>query len=136
METPVSTSILSEDSERVLLRWSEAPNAPSSEEFVHLIEARPSEAVIRSARKVLEKVRVYLVGRQYRGAGVVHSCRREGNSFILTIVITDNSSTEHRSDLDPGIFSVDDFLTEEQEALILKDLESGPSNTIFDRRNS
>jgi hypothetical protein len=93
---------------------------------VYLLEAHSCGAVIRSAREVLEKTQVYLVADEYRVIGVVRSCRKEGNCFILKIVITENSSIEHPSERDPGIFAIDDFLTEEQEAAILRDLEDTP----------
>ena len=54
---------------------------------------------------------------------MVSSCRQEDRSFILTIQIDDSSLFRHNSDLDPGIFAVEDFLTEQQEAEILKDWE-------------
>lgn len=129
------TSIPPESFEQVLLRWSEPPNCASREELVHVLEVHSCGAVIRSTREVVEKTQVYLIADAYTGIGVVHSCRKEGNCFILKIVITENSSTEPSSERDPGIFAVEDFLTEEQEAAILRDLEDTPYNATFGRGN-
>lgn len=128
---PEGTSISSEDSGQAVLRWSEAPNCSSREEFVELIEARRFEAIIRSNRKVRVNTLVYLTGKHYASTGIVRSCRKDGHSFLLKIG-TDEDITVRFSDLDPGVLTIDDFLTEEQEAQILKDLEEENSrNTVF-----
>jgi len=71
--------------------------------------------------------KVYLIQEENTRIGIVQSCRQQGNSFILTITISNNPVMEAGSQVDPGIFAVDDFVTEEQEAEILRDLEEqGP----------
>lgn len=123
--------------EEVLLRWSETPESPSVEELVELLQTRVREAVIRSTRKVREATRVYLIGKHYMGNGVVRSCRPEGNAFILNIVINEKVMVHYASELDPGVLTVEDFLTEEQEAQILQDLEKDtPRNAISPRTKS
>ena len=72
---------------------------------------------IDESRLYIEKIR-----QQYTGNGIVHSCRKDDKSFILTIQIDEDSLFRHRSELDPGIFAVEDFLTEQQEAEILTGL--------------
>ena len=121
---PVVSSVSHGDPERVLLRWSEAPNLPSREELVQIIWAQPEEALIRSASKLLENTQVYLITKCRTDDGVVRSCREEGSSFIVRIAIAANLTNNYGYDLDPGIFAVEDFLTEEQEAKILEDLEN------------
>ncbi len=118
-----STGISPKGAGQVLLRWSDNPKAPSQEEPVELIKADGSEPVLRSARAITEMTKVYLIQEENTRIGIVHSCRQQGNSYILTIRINDSPVLEAGSEVDPGILAVDDFLTEEQEAEILRDLE-------------
>ena len=108
---------------QVLLLWTDTQDFASRREFGHLLETHRNEAVIRSANKIGENAQVYLMGKQYTGNGIVSSCHQEDSSFILTIQIDDTSLIRHNSELDPGIFAVEDFLTEQQEAEILRDWE-------------
>lgn len=118
----VSTGIFFSGAGQVLLRWSEAPKAPSHEEPVELIKAHRSEPVLRSAWAITEMTKVYLIQEENTRIGIVRSCRQQGNSFILTIGINENPVLEAGSEVDPGIFAADDFVTEEQEAEILREL--------------
>ena len=123
----VSTSISFRGASQVLLRWRESPKATSHEELVDLMKAHPSRPVLRSACAIAEMTKVYLIQEENTRIGIVQSCRQQGNSFILTITISNNPVMEAGSQVDPGIFAVDDFVTEEQEAEILRDLEEqGP----------
>jgi hypothetical protein len=115
---------------QVLLLWTDTRDFASRKEFVDLLETHRDEAVIRSASTIRENTQVYLMGKQYTGNGIVSSCRQDDSSFILTIQIDDNSLFRHSSELDPGIFAVEDFLTEQQEAEILRDWE-----TTYDLRD-
>jgi len=99
---------------QVLLRWSDSPNAPQQEEFAQLLEAHLSEAVLRSALKICEKTKVYLKTNLYAGGGIVRSCRPDGSYFVLRISMDSKS--------DPGVLTVDQFLTEEDERRILEEL--------------
>jgi hypothetical protein len=110
-------------SEQVLLRWSDAANSRSHAEFVHVIQAHLTEAVIRCNLKVRGNTPVYLVGKHYTVNGIVRSCRKAGSSYIVRIAIDENLKLRDGSEADPGVFVVEDFLTEEQEAKILKDFE-------------
>jgi hypothetical protein len=109
--------------DQALLCWSEAPNSPSREEFVQVLETHLSEAVIKSSRKVDEKTKVTLIGKDYTGIGIVKSCRSEGKKFIITIRIDEpGPRTGTAPKPDPGVLIVDDFVSEEEEAKILGDL--------------
>jgi hypothetical protein len=107
----------------MLLLWSEEANSISRKEPVDVLETRLEEVVIRSARRVRESTQVYLMGKQYTGNGIVRSCRNNDNSFILTVQINEDSLFARNSELDPGVFAVEDFLTEQQEAEILRHWE-------------
>jgi hypothetical protein len=118
-----ATTAASECSGQMLLLWSEEANSISRKEPVEVLETRLEEVVIRSARRVRESTQVYLMGKQYTGNGIVRSCRNNDNSFILTVQINEDSLFARNSELDPGIFAVEDFLTEQQEAEILRHWE-------------
>jgi hypothetical protein len=117
-----ATTAVPECSGQVLLLWCDEANSASLKQLMDLLEIRHEEVVIRSTRKIRESTQVYLMGKQYMGNGIVHSCRKDDNSFILTIQIDEDSPYRHNSELDPGIFAVEDFLTEQQEAELLKGL--------------
>ena len=129
MSVPAPIQI--EGSEKVLLRWSEAANSTLREEFVELIHSHPAEALIRCSPKLKKDTQVYLVADRCKMSGVVASCRKEGNSFIVAIVINENLTPPHGSEQDPGILMVDDFLTEEEEAKILKEIEEDSAQHEF-----
>jgi hypothetical protein len=118
-----ATSIALEHSSQVLLLWTDVRDFASQREFVDLLDTHCDEAVIRSARKVRENTQVYLMGKQYTRNGIVRSCQQDANSFILAIQIDEDFLFQHNSERDPGIFAVEDFLTEQQEAEILRDSE-------------
>jgi hypothetical protein len=113
-----------EESGQALMCWFEAPDSPSREEFVQVLESHLSEALIKSALQVNEKTKVTLIGRDYTGIGIVKSCRKDGESFILQVAMVGESmKTATPSKPDPGALVVDDFITEEQETKILEGLE-------------
>ena len=96
-----------------------------------MIRARVSEAVIRCTVQVRKDTPVNLIGKRYTANGVVLSCRRDGNSFILRIHIDENLTLRYGEEVDPGVLTVEGFLTEEEEAKILKELEEDtPSKAI------
>ncbi len=112
-----------DDSNQVLLCWSDPPDSPSREQVVQLIEADTSEALIRSTLKVQEKTKVRLIGEKYTGNGIVRSCKKVQSGFMLTIWIAGAANSSCASERDPGVLAVEDFLTEEQEAEILGEVE-------------
>jgi hypothetical protein len=120
----VEGNVLRRGPDQALLCWSEAPHSPAREEFVQVLESHLAEAVIKSSLEVSEQTKVTLIGKDYTGIGTVKSCRRDGKSFILTISIGDAEMLEPmREDRDPGVLTVDSFVTEEEEAKILQDLD-------------
>jgi hypothetical protein len=109
---------------QALLCWSDAPNSPVREEFVQILQAQATETVIRCSLKVAEETKVTLIGKDYTGIGIVKSCRRDGETFILNIGLTEDSMlAELPLTADPGALVVDDFITEEQETKILEGLK-------------
>ncbi|MBV8808383.1 MAG: hypothetical protein JO033_06875 [Acidobacteriaceae bacterium] len=94
---------------------------------MELLEEHRSEPMVRSALAITELTRVYLIEREYVRTGIVRSCQPEEGSFILTIDISDVSVIEASSERDPGVFAVEDFITEEQEAAILREIEENPA---------
>ncbi len=125
MSPGVSTSCIS-GPDQVLLRWSDSPDTPSREQFVQMIESHSAEAVIRSSSKVGEKTKVHLIGRFYTANGIVRSCMEDGSQFIVTILMLNNAlspETENRPAREPGLLSVESWLTEEAENRILDELD-------------
>jgi hypothetical protein len=113
--------------DQALLCWSEAPNSPSREEFVQVLETHLSEAVIKSTLKVNEKTKVTLIGKDYTGIGIVKSCREDGKNFIVTIGIGGEwTRPAPAGEPDPSVMVIDEFITEDQEAQILHDLSNSP----------
>ena len=109
--------------DQLLLRWSEDPASPLREQQVEMVRLHVTESVIRSALRISENTKVYIIGKDYTGSGIVRSCRQEGGHFLLTISVdSERSGPELLPERDPGLFAVDDFLTEEEEAKILENL--------------
>ncbi len=124
VQMPFNRSTSFRQSNRARLCWSDPPNSPVQEEFVSILESHPMEALISSTLRVSEETKVTLIGKDYTGIGIVKSCRRDGENFILSIGLTAKSAqTTLPPGADPGALVVDDFLTEEQETKILESLE-------------
>jgi hypothetical protein len=114
-----------ENADQLFLRWSDDPTLPMREQRVEMVGLYSSESVIRSALRINEKTKVLLIGNHYTRNGIVRSCREEGDSFLLTILIdSEHSGPELLPEYDPGLFGVDDFLTEEEESKILEGLNA------------
>jgi hypothetical protein len=110
--------------DQALLCWSETPHSPAREEFVEVLESHLTGAVIKSSLEVSEQTKVTLIGKDYTRIGIVKSCREDGKSFILTISMGDADVLQPvLEDCDPGVLTVDSFLTEEEEAKILQGLD-------------
>ena len=111
------------ESDRAVLCWSEAPNSPSREEFVQVLETHLSEAIIKTTLEVNERTKVTLIGKDYTGIGIVRACRRDGKNFIVTIGIGEQHSQGiAAAEPDPSVLVVDEFISEDQENQILNDL--------------
>jgi hypothetical protein len=113
-----------DDPSPVLLRWSDVPGGNPREESVQVVDAHLSEAVVSSPIEFVSETPVNLVGFGHIEKGVVRFCRAEGAKFILTISLHPNHPHPLvLSERDPGVFAVENFITEEQELLILQELE-------------
>jgi hypothetical protein len=89
-----------------------------------MIEARFFEATVSASSRLPEDTPVYLVAKHYTESGVVRSCHEYGAKFIVTIRFNAGEQKPRAiSDRDPGVLAVDDFLTEEQELEILREIE-------------
>ena len=89
-----------------------------------MLETHLSEAIIKSSLKVDEKTKVTLIGKDYTGIGIVKACRKDGKNFIVTIGMSDERPGRvPAAKPDPGVLVIDEFITEEQEAKILNDLD-------------
>ena len=126
----VRKSIPAEQLEPITLRWIESTNSALHEELVHVIRAGVTEAVIRSTVQVKRDTPVDLIGSGHMVNGVVGSCRKQGNSFILRVRIDENLTLRYDDEIDPGVLTVERFLTEEEEAKILSDLEDTPRKAV------
>lgn len=113
--------------DHAVLRWCESPTSPSREETVDILQALPSEALIRSALQLTEKTRVYLIKNGYTRIGIVKSCSEDDGRFLVDITMApaDPPSLGDLFPPDPGVLAVDDFLSEEDEERILSDLDAG-----------
>jgi hypothetical protein len=119
----LSTSISSWNFPQLLLRWSDSSDSVSREEFVDVLSRQLSKIVVRSVSAVAENTPVFLAGTQYAANGIARSCRKDASSFVLVILIDKESNIQSGSGRDPGVLAVDDFLTEEEEAEILQNLD-------------
>jgi hypothetical protein len=114
----------SSDHDYIVLRWQEGPALSPREERVEMLEMHPREAVISSTLQVDELTQVQLIAGGYRETGVVHSCRAEGGHFVLCIRITSSPEIENEGfERDPGVLSLEGFLTDEQAEQILDELD-------------
>ncbi len=102
-----------------LLRWYETYDSALREHSVEVISSQHAETVIRSPISVQERTAVLLL--ETKLSGIVRSCHKEGGVFILTISAKDEINRfSSGSQRDPGLVAVDDFLSEAQEAELLK----------------
>lgn len=103
----------------LVLRWSETRDSTFHEHSVELISSHQEKTILRSPVSLQKYTAVMLPENEL--GGIVQSCYREGGSFILTISSKEEiniSSSEPQRD--PGTLVVDDFLSEAQEAELLK----------------
>jgi hypothetical protein len=104
-----------------LLRWFEGPQSDPREEYVEVIDDEVCQTVIRSSRELSRETEVTLITKDCTAQGVVQACRTEGSSFLLTLAAK-LPRREGAGTYDPGTLVVDDFLSEEQEAAILAEI--------------
>lgn len=130
----MSNKVRDRKCDRISLFWSDPKDAVLREQLVEIVESGLSEAVLRSDCKIPENTKVRLAGNEYRGDWTVRSCRKEGRQFQLTVCVGEKLPPGNgKAAFDPGIFAVEGFLTEEQEAEVLKNLEDdeGPAGLNF-----
>ena len=122
---PTGDTSSSDDPAPLLLRWFERPGPEFCRELrVEIIEARSSQATVSSSIQMVENTEVSLVARHGVESGTVESCRPDGAKFLVTIRFRPPGRLAFRSgDRDPGVLASDDFLTEEQELAILREVE-------------
>jgi hypothetical protein len=116
-----SKSGLLPHSQYALLRWFEDPRSKPREELVEIIKDQVCQVVVRSFSELRQEAEVTLVTEGCTEESVVQACERESAGFLLTLGIK-QPRRDGRSAFEPGVFSVDDFLTEEQEAAILEEV--------------
>jgi len=105
-----------------VLRWVEGPQAQPREELVEVVKDQFSQTVVRSSLRLDRETVVTLVGKNYTEEGVVQCCQSENTWFLLTLA--GKLSNRDAGFLpDPGVFAVNDFLSEEQEAAILREID-------------
>ncbi len=103
----------------LILRWSETCDSTFHEHSVELISSQREKTILRSPVSLQEHTSVLLPDNE--AGGIVQSCCQEGGAFILTISSKDEiniSSSEPQRD--PGTLVVDGFLSEAQEAELLR----------------
>ena len=120
-----SVTHTSSQPDQILIRWSETPNAPSHEELADIVQVRPSETVVvRSAYQIDANTRVYLIKNGYTRIGIVKSCQEDKGTFLMEIDVAATDPLDWVYAVDPGVFGVEEWITEEQESEILKDLDN------------
>jgi hypothetical protein len=111
------------DPDQVLLSWSDSPDSPKKQELGQIITVHASDAVIRSVAAITVNTTIRVTGKHYTGNGIVRSCVKSDTGYILTLTKSDDLPFQG-SKRDPGVVAVENFLTEEQEAQILKGLKN------------
>ncbi len=121
-------------SKYALLRWFEGPQSEVREEFVEIINDQVSQTTVRSSLKLNRATAVTLIGKDHTEEGVVECCQHEKTWFLLTVV---NKLPGRDGGFipDPGLFAVDDFLTEEQEAAILREVADQAAAPVAEPRS-
>lgn len=118
---------------RGLMQWYEVPGTALRQEMVELLQAQPSEAVIRSAVKLSVNTRVYLKTSTHVWNGIVLSCRPEDLHFVVAIAPRKGEHITTAFAVDPGVLDVENFMTEEQEQAVLDQLAAGEDESVFNR---
>jgi hypothetical protein len=117
----MSLRLSPEDSNTVLLRWSDFPDVPPREILVKVLYSDAYGATICSSLRLTKDTEVQLLRQGRFDRGTVRACREEGSEFILTIWLTASSMPEFEGP-DRDVLVVDNFLTEEEEERILAEI--------------
>ena len=108
-------------SKYALLRWFEGTGSEPREEYVEVMDDRACQKTIRGSVELSQETEVTLIGIDYTAEATVRACQNEDSLFLVTLALkapARDSSSSH----DAGALSVDDFITEEQEAAILAEI--------------
>lgn len=108
-------------SKYALLRWFEGADSETREERVEIMDDRVCQKTIRSSMELSQETEVTLIGMDYTEQAIVRGCRNENNFFLLALALKAPARVSGLS-RDPGAMSVDDLITEEQEAAILAEI--------------
>lgn len=112
------------DYDQVLLRWREGPSQTAREAHAAMLTMRLREAVVSCGLPFDEHTEVQIIAAGYRESGVIHSCHEEAGHFILSIWITSAPLLENSGfRRDPGVFAIEDFITEEEADKLLDELD-------------
>jgi hypothetical protein len=107
-----------------LLRWVEFDLVNSREEPVEILASHFFEATVSSSVQLVSNTQVDLIAAHYTEKGTVRSCLADGAKFIVTIrLFPEQRNPPLGSQRDPGVFAVNDFLTEEQELRIVQEID-------------
>lgn len=104
-----------------LLRWFEGPRSNHREELVEIVDDHECQTVVRTSFELHPETKVSLITENYTEESVVQACQSEKTFFLLRLEARQHSR-DARAAIDPGLFSVNDFLTEDQEAAILEEV--------------
>ena len=108
---------------RNFVRWYDPVRDIWQEASVEILLTASFEATIRTLFALDLKTSVYINTEIYSGNGIVTSCKpvEKGYQAVIRLDCEEMLSPQ-LPQIDPGILSVDGFLTEEQEAKILESL--------------
>lgn len=118
-----------QDPTEALLRWFTASDAQPREVAVTLIGTNEAETILHCTTLIPEQTKVYLIGKNYTVTGIVNSCAQEESGFRIVIKLGKGDYLGYvGTPFDPGVLQVEEWLSEEAEDKILKDLEQGLSS--------
>lgn len=114
-----------------LVRWSEHLGGLSQEESVVVVSEADQAIRVCTSRPLKETTPVYIWGARNSGNGIVRSCFPDGRNYIVLIEWNREEMLRFgSSNIDPGVFAIDGFLTEEQEDKILESLGDEDASTF------
>ena len=106
------------------LRWLDPDSFCSHEQAVQVLQADEYQVVISAPVSLNRSTRVSLKVGNDSEPGTVISCCPDQELFVLVIqMLPSVHFPDHVAERDPGLLVVDDFLSEEQERLLLEEIE-------------
>lgn len=121
------------------VRWYDVESAKYQEDPIEILSEENSKATIWTAFGLLQETPVYIKTDSYTGNGIVTSAIPEDKGYRVIIRLDrEDMLNPYSSEIDPGVFALERFLTEEEENKILEslgdeldgdaDLEEAPSD--------